>query len=104
MSYELTPQAQRDLNEAVYHRASVAGIVAASHLLGKFYNLFDLIGMFGVPGAERPEIIDPPHRVAVQDTFLIIWRPASDNLDHRVIVDIVDGRRDVSRLLSSRGD
>jgi hypothetical protein len=69
MSCELTPQAQRDLNEVVYQRAGVAGIVAASRLFGKYYKLLDLIGAFGVPAALRPEIVDPPHRIAVQDTL-----------------------------------
>jgi plasmid stabilization system protein ParE len=104
VSYELTPHARAQLLDIIRYRDEVAGPQNAIALDQRFRDLFDLIGTFGVPGSPRPDLLPEPYRVAVNDTYLVIWRPSAGDPSHRLITDIVDGRRDLGRVLADRMD
>jgi len=100
VSFELAASAQQALEQILVQRAEDAGVLAATNLHGRFQSVFELIGALGAPGEQRLQLLPPDYRFVPKDRFVIVWRGAGpERPDHRVIVAIVDARRDLTEAL-----
>lgn len=99
MSFTPLPRAEEELRDILRARAEQAGLAAALRLDDGFQRLFDLIGATGAPGAIRRDFAPEAYRFALNNPYWVIWRQGS-SADERVIVKIIDARRDIARFLS----
>lgn len=99
MPYEVAPPAQREVEAILAYRAEVAGWDSARRLRDEFVHLFQLIGSGHMLGSPRPEWAHGRYRFFPKGDYWIIWRESTVNPAHRVIVMVIDARRDVARIL-----
>jgi plasmid stabilization system protein ParE len=98
MAYRLLPQARQEQRAIVRWRAEHAGVQSARELFEQLRSTYERIGGPLPPGRPRPEWLDPKYRFVYAEPYWVIWRE-QPGTTIRIIVKIIDARRDIASHL-----
>jgi plasmid stabilization system protein ParE len=100
MAFRLSPQALRELDDALRYQTAAWGINAAQALDLAFLNVFKQIGGWSPPGATRELFAGKRYRwVHVPPyPYNVVWAYGTDK-DDRVIVRILQAQMDPKRAM-----
>ena len=99
--YQLTPQADADLDELWWHVADAGGPAAADKLEDELHDLMDrLAGMPGM-GHLRSDLCDEPLRFFPLYRFIVIYRAETSPLQ---VIRVLHSARDVRSIMGSEAN
>lgn len=95
MSFSLTKRAGADLDEIAEDIGEEQGIDASRHWLDAITLRFDALGSRPRMGRTRDHDLGPGRRSVLFGSYIVVYRLAGSDA---VILRVVHGRRDLSRL------
>ena len=96
-SYRLSPRALIDLEDIWRYTAETWSIEQADRRIDEFSHVFDVMAGMPTLAPERRDF-DPPVRIHVHESHLIVYRLVAD---HLVIVRLLGGRQDWVSVLKA---
>ena len=95
--YRLSRRASREFDAIIHYRRQVAGDARAQKLEADLIGAFGLIASQPEVGSQRPDLSTRPYRFWFKQGYWIIYQLRGTASP--LIVAIIDGRRDIARLL-----
>ncbi len=96
--YQLTPQADADLDELWAYVSANSGVVAANRLEDELHAAMHRLAKMPGMGHLREDLADEPLRFWPVHEFLIIYRPQTMPVQ---VIRVLHGARDVAAILES---
>jgi plasmid stabilization system protein ParE len=97
VDYELSAVARWQLDAILDYRRQKAGSISAIRLGASLTAGFEHIGAHPLSGRPRPDLTARPYRFWIKQGYWIVYQLR--DTASPLIVAIIDGRRDIARLL-----